>query len=630
MLSRAILGLILGLACLPHASAGEQGENMLKTDILAVFAHPDDETGMAATLAHYAWGRSARIAHVYCTRGEGGGNMVGTHAGPALGALREAELQQCLQRLGVRHVRFLDQLDWAYTESAAATLEKWGLEISLERLVRLIRLFRPEIILTMNPAPTPGQHGHHQAAGILATEAFDAAADASRFSLQLSKEGLRPWQPRRLFYSGAGEPGVTLEVTHRLPNELTPAQIAGNALSQHRSQGFGAMVNAPWLQRPQRFALVKTWVPSEELRDDLLQGLPAADSLLHSKHALAQPPAPSFDFQFVPRPAFQRYQAWTRRHRLEHWTQRYQADLPVIEGTPSEVKISVSHPWPQPLRGTLEMKVPSGWQVRPRSSNLTLPAGQKQTASFQVIAPPGTTADATLTASWSSAEWSTNVSAIAHPVPSARVPKHRRPLSIDLDPEPAFQTARLAITSKQLAQGKTDGEADSSSRVRLAHDGRRLWIDVEVTDDVVVTNIAPNDIRGHWRTDSVEVCLDPRPGSEHTLGCYKLGIFPFDLTGRVRAARDADASQGPVEETAPETRIASSRTPNGYRVRAVIPFSEIGLKKGQKELGFNIIIYDGDKRDAAVGENINESRIAWAPRPGVMGRPEDWGRLALE
>jgi hypothetical protein len=151
-----------------------------------------------------------------------------------------------------------------------------------------------------------------------------------------------------------------------------------------------------------------------------------------------------------------------------------------------------------------------------------------------------------------------------------------------------------------------------------------------VRDDVVVSNIAPNDIKGHWRSDSVEICLDPAVGAEHTMGCYKLGIFPFDTTGVVRAARDADADQGPVEETAPRTRLVSRRVAGGYRIQAAIPFAEIGIKPGQTRIGFNVIVYDGDKRDAALGENINKSRIAWAPSPGVQGRPEDWGRLDLE
>ena len=60
--------------------------------------------------------------------------------------------------------------------------------------------------------------------------------------------------------------------------------------------------------------------------------------------------------------------------------------------------------------------------------------------------------------------------------------------------------------------------------------------EIEVEDDRVVSNIASNDIKGHWRSDSVELCVDPVGGTEHTMGAFKLGIFPFDATGVVRAA----------------------------------------------------------------------------------------------
>ena len=120
-----------------------QGADLLKTDILGVFAHPDDETGAASTLAYYALAEGKAVAHAYCTRGEGGGNMVGAHWGAALGVLREMELRQCLETLGVRQWHFLDQLDWAYTESASMTLTKWDKEVALEKLVRLIRALRP-------------------------------------------------------------------------------------------------------------------------------------------------------------------------------------------------------------------------------------------------------------------------------------------------------------------------------------------------------------------------------------------------------------------------------------------------------------------------------------------------------
>src|SRR5437763_185007 len=76
----------------------KQGAELLKTDIMGIFAHPDDETGIAATLAAYALGKGKVVANVYCTRGEGGGNMVGTQWGASLGILREAELRDCLGR----------------------------------------------------------------------------------------------------------------------------------------------------------------------------------------------------------------------------------------------------------------------------------------------------------------------------------------------------------------------------------------------------------------------------------------------------------------------------------------------------------------------------------------------------
>lgn len=112
------------------------------------------------------------------------------------------------------------------------------------------------------------------------------------------------------------------------------------------------------------------------------------------------------------------------------------------------------------------------------------------------------------------------------------------------------------------------------------------------------------------------------------MGCFKLGIFPFDTTDVVRAARDADANQRPFEESALGTRLTSRHTAEGYRIQAAIPLKEIGIVlENSGRLGLNLIIYDGDKPDAALGENINKSRIAWAPHSGVQGPP---GRLGAD
>ena len=335
----ALAAVLLAIATPPSLQAQsaadkpKQGAALLKTDIMGVFAHPDDETGMAATLAHYALGKGSIVANVYCTRGEGGGNMVGTQGGAALGALREAELRDCLNTLGVRYCYFLDQLDWAYTESVAATLEKWGKEQTLERLVRLVRALRPEVIVTMNPAPTPGQHGHHQAAGVLATEAFTAAADPKRFPLQLTKEGLTVWQPRKLFYSGgSGEVITSINVTEPLSDGRTPAQVAAQALANHRSQAFGNFGNAPWMQRPQRFTLVKSFVPFVSASSNLLDGLPAAGNLALQSIGNTPQPGSGTELEFVPRPAVANYRAWVRQHAIQHVAASFRADLPLVRG----------------------------------------------------------------------------------------------------------------------------------------------------------------------------------------------------------------------------------------------------------------------------------------------------------
>ena len=183
---------------------------------------------MGPTMARYA-DEGKVVALVTCTHGEGGGNGTGREGGPALGVVREAELRKCLGILGVRHLYFLNQPDWAYTESVQATLAKWGHEETLRRLVRLVRLLRPEVICTMDPAPVGGQHGHHQAAGRLATEAFEAAADPNVFPELNRDEGLAPWRVRKLYWSSFGGAATVHIATDGVAKGRAHANIAARA-----------------------------------------------------------------------------------------------------------------------------------------------------------------------------------------------------------------------------------------------------------------------------------------------------------------------------------------------------------------------------------------------------------------
>ena len=627
------VGLVLvWIGLLPATGvAAPQGEELLRTDLLGVFAHPDDETGVAPLMAYYALGAGKRVSHVYCTRGEGGGNMVGRQGGMALGILREAELKDCLAKLGVRHTYFLDREDFAYTEGLGITLEKWGHEATLGRLVRLVRALRPEVIVTMNPAPTPGQHGNHQAAGWLAVEAFDAAADPSRFPEQIELEGLSPWRPRKLYFGGAGPYTATVVTTDALPDGRVPSVVAGEALANHRSQGFGSFANSPWLRRPQVLQLVKSVVPFEAQESDLFRGLPVEGNV--PSRVKANPPSkegPAVGLRFLPRPAVSRYQEWVSEQKIESAAVAFDPDVPVIAGEECPVPFEVLD-FPGAPAGKLRIQVPDGWTVSPSEIEVGV-VGKKPTY-FRIlqVKAPVSGGDGEMVASGELGGRPASARVRLHAVPRLTIPRRSGLLLGSPANDPGWAALPLVlIPHTNTWQGTVTNAADVSALFRVAHDGEDLWVEVRVRDDAVVSNIAPDDIRGHWRSDSVELCIDPEAGAEHTLGTYKVGIFPFDQTGKVRGSRDADANPGLLERVSPSTRLHSERLSDGYLVRVRLPWSEAGVDPAKaSRIGLNVLVYDGDKIDAAPGENINRSRLAWAPRSGVQGRPEDWGRADL-
>lgn len=607
-----------------------QGEGLLKADVLAVFAHPDDEMTLAPVVADLALRGGKRVDHVYVTRGEGGGNMVGRHAGRALGVLREAELRRCLDRLGVRRCWFLEREDFAYTESVSVTMEKWGHEGTLEGLVRLVRTLRPEVMCTMNPAPTPGQHGNHQAAGWLAVEAFDAAADPGRFPGQVEKEGLRPWRPRKLYFGGTGPFMAVVSATRELPDGRVPARVAAEALSEHRSQAFGNLGAAPWFLRPQQLQLVKSVVPFMAEETDLFRGLPVEGDVP------ARVPAPfraaeagPVKIRFLPRRSVSRYEEWVEEQGIVSAATTFHPDVPVVAGEATPVPLEVVDP-PGSPKGRLKLSVPPGWTVTPGELEVGVAARPVWFHILQVTAP-ASGGDAMLTAAGDVGGKGVKAEVRLHAVPRLVLPRVAAPgMGTEADSGAWGVMPWAVIPHTNTWQGTVTEPSDVSAAFRAGHDGENLWVEVRVVDDVVVNNIAPDDIRGHWRSDSVEVCVDPEGGAEHTLGAFKAGVFPFDMTGKVRAARDADARPGPIEETAPGMAVASARTRDGYLVRMKIPWGLMGVDLGKaRRVGLNVLVYDGDKREAAPGENHNKSRLAWAPRPGVQGRPEDWGVVVV-
>src|SRR5947209_1633009 len=179
-----------------------------KADILLVVAHPDDEGAATPYLAR-ALDEHKRIAVVFGTRGSSGANEAGAEQAAALGDIREIEARNALATLGITNVWFLGGKDTA-SQNVLQSLANWGHGPWLEQLVRLVRLTRPEVILTFLPGTFIGEdHGDHQASGVLATEAFDLAGDSTAFPEQIAGpskrlepflENLRPWQPKKIYY----------------------------------------------------------------------------------------------------------------------------------------------------------------------------------------------------------------------------------------------------------------------------------------------------------------------------------------------------------------------------------------------------------------------------------------------
>src|SRR5438445_2117246 len=209
-----ILGLGWALLSLAIASAAQEPKALplpderYKADILLVVAHPDDEGSATPYLAR-ALDEHKRIAVVFGTRGSSGANEAGPEQAAALGAVREIEARNALTTLGITNVWFLGGKDTA-SQNVLQSLANWDHGGSLEQLVRVVRLTRPEVILTFLPGSFIGEdHGDHQAAGVLATEAFDLAGDATVFPSQVAAplrrlepylENLQPWQPKKIYY----------------------------------------------------------------------------------------------------------------------------------------------------------------------------------------------------------------------------------------------------------------------------------------------------------------------------------------------------------------------------------------------------------------------------------------------
>lgn len=217
---------------------------------LYIAAHPDDEN--TRLISYLANNVKARTGYLSLTRGDGGQNLIGPEIRELLGLIRTQEL------LAARGIDGGEQLftranDFGYSKHPTETLEFWEKDKVLSDVVWAIRTFKPDVIINRFNHRTPGTtHGHHTTSAMLSMEAFDLAANKTKYPEQF--EHTQPWQPQRLFFNTgrffyenqvefekatAGKlSSVDVGVYYPLKG-LSNNEVASMASSQHLCQGFG-------------------------------------------------------------------------------------------------------------------------------------------------------------------------------------------------------------------------------------------------------------------------------------------------------------------------------------------------------------------------------------------------------
>ncbi len=409
--------LLLAIACRCAAQEAKplpQADERFKADILLVVAHPDDEGAATAYLAR-ALDEGKHVAVAYGTRGGNGANEAGTEQAAALADIREIEARRALLTLGITNAWFLGGQDTA-GQNVLQSLSHWQHGASLEALVRIVRLTRPEIILTFLPGTFIGEdHGDHQAAGVLATEAFDLAGDPATFASQVAGptkrleaflENLRPWQPKKIYYFPDAEnedmtrnlgPEYSLKDVSKLTKHpywrasldaylvhLTQSKSLSDQVKNMDDAQIEKMFAADGWTGPQRFVLGKSLVGGKVTGDIFENIVPGA--IPFSRSAISPTPAPTNVSAELAGP-WSFYADFRRAHALEHLPHPEPPEIALQGGTSLIVPLWLRNGTPENREVTITVDAPPGWTVQSGAGKFTLAPRQLAAASVEISLP---------------------------------------------------------------------------------------------------------------------------------------------------------------------------------------------------------------------------------------------------
>jgi LmbE family N-acetylglucosaminyl deacetylase len=400
-----------------------RADDRYKTDILIVVAHPDDEAFFTPYAAKAIYDMHKTVAVIFTTHGTSGLNHFSREHGPAMAEEREIEARQACAQLKIDHVWFLDGKD-TRSQDPLISLSNWGHGENLEKLVGLIRLIRPEIILTHLPGMFIGEnHGDHQATGVLVSEAFDLAANPAVFPSQLAGESprtylsnLQPWQPKKIYFGSDANNQKQFEGTGPTysPVEVSPSQhkpywlLALRAATSHRTQSGDDLQN---LSRMSDEELEKM------MQDPKNQWWSDRETLIFGKSAVGGKPTDEVFSHVDEKPQLDLPDAAAiscghRGHAVEEggprvelggpwhfYTEFYPAhgfcQLPVAKvpeigiepGAKLIVPLVLQHDPSKPLTITVNAKVPDNWKVTEGTGQIALPAEESTSLLVSITTP---------------------------------------------------------------------------------------------------------------------------------------------------------------------------------------------------------------------------------------------------
>ncbi len=373
-----------------QAPPNPQPDERYKVDILEVNGHPDDDIQFAAHVAKLIEQQHKRVAVIYTTRGNSGGNAAGPEQARALADIREMEARHSLASYGITHAWFLHGSDTPGAD-VLHSLEAWGHGQALEEVVRLVRITRPEVILTWMPNYVVGEnHEDHQGAGVLATEAFDLAANPLAFPEQLEAprdrlnisnygEGLRPWQPKKIyyvsdathfdFYKGNGPEYTTGDIS---PSRKEPySRVAAEAWGYYKTQNdFSDAQLKEFSEMPVRFIFGKSLVGGNAT-SDIFEGV-TATPISYSRPRGYEPTPSGLTLELGGPWAF--YRTFWQAHGIEHLGKLFSPEAQVAPGETLWVPLIIRNDTDSEKQITLHATLPAGWSEKPEATAFTVAA----------------------------------------------------------------------------------------------------------------------------------------------------------------------------------------------------------------------------------------------------------------